>query len=382
MQTETKINKRDTDHIYYNVNVTNTTNSNLELSYRQQLGIPLIDNPSDYELSVVRFTLPGIDLPFFKVVYEEGKNGQAVPFLGQDFYVTFVYIDGSGDPYTYQQQLLWVPTGYNPNANPNYDYSYFSIQQVINVINTAMATAWAALVVDFPAITSTPPAFIFQDGLLKLVLPNPAVLFATTKFPPFVGGQVSGTAQIWFSDILWRYLSSFNYYGSGNYYNDYTDVMMDFSGLNLPAGASYTVVSESPNFSNWVSLQQIVITTSTLPVKSESLPQLTTLTNSQNNAYISFNTQGNTQGAGSLFNRPVISDFAFTSTTGFDLFQTLYYNPTAEYRMIDLQGSTPIQTIDFEVFWIDTYGNFNKFIIGPGSKFTVKMLFRRKGVTD
>jgi hypothetical protein len=61
------------DNIYYNISLTNNTNSiSAPVSYKRTLNDPLINNPSDYELAVTRFSIPGGKIPI--MVWETFLN--------------------------------------------------------------------------------------------------------------------------------------------------------------------------------------------------------------------------------------------------------------------------------------------------------------------
>ena len=54
------------------------------------------------------------------------------------------------------------------------------------------------------------------------------------------------------------------------------------------------------------------------------------------------------------------------------------YNPTTEYRLIDVRSSMSLNIIDIIVYWKDTFGNIHPFELRPGCSANAKLLFRRK----
>ena len=68
-----------------------------------------------------------------------------------------------------------------------------------------------------------------------------------------------------------------------------------------------------------------------------------------------------------------------------DLVQTsnqLVYLPTAEYRLIDLLGDTPINAIDINIYWTDQFGTYHQLILARNTQCSVKLLFRNKAFNE
>jgi hypothetical protein len=73
---------------------------------------------------------------------------------------------------------------------------------------------------------------------------------------------------------------------------------------------------------------------------------------------------------------PILTDY---STEG--LYKNfLYYVPTSEYRRLQLYGSTPLTSIDLQVYWRDRLGALNPFLLTSNTTVTVKMLFEKKSL--
>jgi len=56
----------------------------------------------------------------------------------------------------------------------------------------------------------------------------------------------------------------------------------------------------------------------------------------------------------------------------------IYYEPTGEYRLTDLYGQMPINQIQLEGLWKDSFGNLNPIYLPVGSSASIKILFRKK----
>ena len=54
----------------------------------------------------------------------------------------------------------------------------------------------------------------------------------------------------------------------------------------------------------------------------------------------------------------------------------IVYNPSTEYRLIDMNSAMSLHKIDIIVYWNDTFGNNHPFELHPGCSANVKLLFR------
>ena len=54
------------------------------------------------------------------------------------------------------------------------------------------------------------------------------------------------------------------------------------------------------------------------------------------------------------------------------------YNPSAEYRLIDMNSCMNLNRVDIIVYWKDNSGNLHPFELNPGNAASAKIMFRRK----
>jgi hypothetical protein len=131
----------------------------------------------------------------------------------------------------------------------------------------------------------------------------------------------------------------------------------------------YTLYQEIPTYQQWNPITAVVLTSTSLPV----LPNNTSGTLSANDILnsgknIPVNNNNNTLAI------PILTDY---STDG--LYKNfLYYVPTSEYRRLQLYGSTPLTSIDLELFWRDRLGGLNPFLLSSNTTICIKMLFEKK----
>lgn len=116
-------------------------------------------------------------------------------------------------------------------------------------------------------------------------------------------------------------------------------------------------------------VQSIVFTSTILPVVMEQVgaPVIINGTSSINTILGS---------SANVF--PILTDFIvpFSATNTYR--PDISYNPTGEYRLVDLYGRSPANQMDLNVFWRDQYGLLHPFYLGSGCSGSVKVMFRRK----
>jgi hypothetical protein len=116
----------------------------------------------------------------------------------------------------------------------------------------------------------------------------------------------------------------------------------------------------------WNPVSSFVFTTSILPITPENLSVPFLATGALNNG-------GNNSAIGT-----VLTDFEIPLTTGYETKPTINYTPSAEYRLVDLNGNSPQSSIQISIGWRDKSGVNRPLNIGPNGFAQVKMLFRKK----
>jgi hypothetical protein len=115
-------------------------------------------------------------------------------------------------------------------------------------------------------------------------------------------------------------------------------------------------------------VQSLVFSTGLIPV----VPSLVS-------APLVFSGNGNVNNTSNNDNiNPILTDFEVEvdGNTGYK--PLIHYIPTAEYRLKDLYGNTPLSAVQMRVFWRTQYGNLVPFKLASGCSANVKLLFRRK----
>jgi hypothetical protein len=150
-------------------------------------------------------------------------------------------------------------------------------------------------------------------------------------------------------------------------------IMSGFGGANLvpyPAVAplynALQIVQEYSTLALWTPITSIVFTSNTLPIVANQV-----------SAPLIFNNGKRFQSGGNNANiAQVITDFVVDMGV---YKPSITYIPSAQYRLVNLVGNTPLYNIDVEVFYRNRVGELIPFRLGSGGTATVKILFTRKG---
>lgn len=365
MNFESKVSRTPAGHIYYNASLTNASTQPLEVRYIDTRSEPMMNKPDDFEMGIVRFDVSGQTIPITIVNVVQPSNVSIPQNLATDLYATLTYL---GIDYT--SNVILTPSG--SFVYPQLLGGVYKFQKLLDDINTAYAASYAAI--PGPPANSAPPQFIW----------NPITeLLDVYVDPSFIGSTPS--IQLWANFALSEYLGSFNFFFNGYNLANRKDVRYEFRNTTVllqPAVGSrqglpqsvqsapatlYLMQQEAKWDPNWNQSRALVMTTGLLPIRSEFIP-----TNvSVNNNSISQATQS------------IVTDFLLPADTNvLSSRNVIQYLPTAEYRMIDLISDTPFYTIDLQMSWQDYKSNIYPLILNPGSSFSVKILFRKKGITD
>jgi hypothetical protein len=57
---------------------------------------------------------------------------------------------------------------------------------------------------------------------------------------------------------------------------------------------------------------------------------------------------------------------------------SIIYVPSAEYRRIELVGSTPLSNLDLAIFWKNRVGQLQPFLLPVGGSCSIKLMFELK----
>lgn len=371
----------------------------------------LMDNPSDYFLSVIRFSIDASVIPLFicPIVLNQ-PDPNLTPFV-----VSFMY-----NNILYSQNVIYVPDDNSSpppitvpqNTTSSFYYYVYFYSSFINMVNTALTTAFAKLTTAVPSLSSVPPPYYIYDTstqLISLIVPNIVIAGVNLFLTQYSANgtpalpQNSGTIYMFLNLQLFSFfdgIEAYNYISPSSVSTPiYPDFLMIFRDLknnyyyppqnvsnypitnqtltsistldttNTAYTDSYTVqphwfifTQQYHIVSSWDSLSSIVFITQSIPVQKEYIPTLP------------FNNNGNIVGSS---NRSILADFVPELTLAGEQRERFVYTANV-FRLISLNSQIPLYKIDLQLFWTDRLQNLYPMRINYSQVDTIKLMFIKK----
>lgn len=343
----------ETEHFYLNVSLVNSSSSFQPAIIDQTRTTPILVNPSQYKMTVARFSIPTIAVPLFQ--FPTNPNGTP---NNTAFNVSISYGVNTQVAYVNYLSQEYINVGDIQNA-------VFSYNNFLLMVNTALSAAFVALTPK--PITATPPYFAF-DATTQLIS-----LYCSIDYLDFYPFNTPTSMHIGMNLALFKYFEGFdvNYYGQQP--GDFNEVSFvvtktGFNGnktIDNPTSNVYPVLTngyvmqcEFKNVSLWDALRKITFTSNTLPVVQEFY-------------------QSNTPSGSGSVTRAILTDFEPIIGEAQDARSYQQYQAQL-YRWIDLNGTEPLKTIEFAINWTDDMGIIHPLFLPPFSTMDIKILFQRK----
>lgn len=402
-------------HIYYDLEVANQALNDTglppsRLSFTQVRSSSILDNPNDYFMSIVRFSLdtagalpamiPQIDL--------QQSNDPSSNFFTPDFpnktvyEVTLSYTDPSGNNTTSTKPVIYIPhikaglsySGFSAPTTPpltindattNY-YWVQDLHQFIQMVNKALADAWSVIVTarGLTGDNAIAPYLVWDAELNIATLYAQVALFNQGAFwNPYSTPASPAPANLWFNAPLRVLFSSFEFtfqeYAPPEsfllrIYDRGDNVVAKGSavgGVTNPRFDAFRMVQSYSTGPIMCPIESLIFTTSLLPV----LPSLLGVP-----ALFVGNSGVSNQDNNNIIN--TVTDLVVNLTTGSEYLPNVIYEPTAEYRLLDLQSNAPLTSIQISVVWKDIFGQVHDFYIQNGCQASLKVMFRKKAYNN
>lgn len=342
------------DNIYLNIVMNGMNGVNTVATYDQTYTNTFLTGPEHYYCSVIRFVIPLNEVPIFHMgnYVDTTQNNPNITTLLVVIKTAAPSVAGT----VYTSPLVWTPESNYPAPSPqpsapyflndqkisNY-YNVFSVQNVVDCFNTAIDA-----VMTLAGMTGVTRPYILW---------NPS----TTLFSLVVAQDFLNTGYSLGLNSLAE-----NYFDSFHFYEDVLNTDYYYWVLPTPKGqtAPFTYTEDYSSFPLWVDIRKIYITTTSLPVNQEVTP----VQNPQTGGSIS----------GFVVNQPIITDFALNFNNPSELKTVAIYNPTAQYRLIDMTASGPLRRVDLAIYWQDKYGNSFPIYISGNQQASVKLAFLKR----
>ena len=316
--------------------------------------------------------------------------------------------------YIQYQQLTFVvepiaPTLSTQDITTGY-YNCYSVRWWLNCVNKTLSLLWA----DIGGAVNYAPQMVVDSNTNLITLMTPYITAANTPYVNFaVSDNVASTASylgtgsnptithsIFFNEPMFNLFSAFP---SIRYGNTITNAQLNGASQIAINGVfsklAYYIQATNYNFKNthlvnsslvaqpqewfiteseyspvpmWNPVASLIFSTTFLPVVMSLTTTPTVFgSNPYDKTYIANN--GNTSNISTM-----ISDIEVPLTTGSEYKPTVLYNPSGEYRMIDLLGQVPPKQASFTISYKTKFGEIIPFTLGALCGANLKIMFRRK----
>lgn len=345
------------DNTYVNVIISNPIDNSTRTpawklaNYDATFPTPVLQNPRSYYASIVRFSLPidTVPLTVFPLNTAPGQTNANLSNL-------LIGIQTAGGA-QFDQFVVYVPPNNIPAPITSTQFSFtqasspyyflFSIQQLLTMINTALAAAFVA--------AGSP-----GGGAAPFYIYTPATqLFSLIVTSAFLG---SG-AKIYMNAALELYFTSFVFTTQNNTDTGPFLYFHDLSVLPFGGSSPYQFSEEYVSVDLWLFARHVFLTTTSIPISTEFSPA---------NTPASFNTNGLNNAL------PIISDYVLAFNNLADISSLVTYVPTAQYRIADLLSNNQINRIQLQFYWLSAAGMQYPIYISPGSSISIKIGFFKK----
>lgn len=355
------INNDKDENIYLNITVHNDfADKAVYAEYSESRNQPLLDCPNDYEMSIIRFDMPSTAIPKF------------IMNRPRDLSITLVYPD---ENLISKQILQLFQISYSTDLGERDDYIWYFKQIVISV-NDALSLAYADIVTQYEAIHGG-GSWAASGGPQSqpyLVYDVPERLFIF-YCPQLMVDTNTNRIELWFNYEMFRLFETFlaEFYGYDE--ADGKDVRLVIRSFltnseTISGVAYYKMEQEYSSLPNWYRVYKIVIVSNALISRKE---YITFKTANPDSAFARNIQRG--QG-GTVNTLGIVQDFDYSFFT--PNVERITYNPTAEYRWVDLLSNKPLNAIDFKVYVQSEAGDLRPIVLEPNDNVNIKILFRKR----
>lgn len=373
------------DHEYidvYAINANSIDSLPVPVQFTQTRSLPFLYKPEDYYLSVVRFQIDTNSLPVFNCLIQYNQ-----PDINLSIYsVTLSWTNPVAPFQTFNQQtfISWLPQDLAspiprpPSLTDNkfqddsggyyycYNYSYF-----LQIVNNALSTCFILL-----------NQQVVFAGLVLPTLVAPVMTWNNDSNIAVLNADLLGYDQTNINHIkifmnlplyqlfnsMPAYIQPFPALLGKNYLidtNNFGNSQVTPFPFYNPTYDALQVFQEQTAVNIWSPVTSIVFTSNTLPINSTNVcnPSIFLNGNSTNN-------NGNNSDIAQ-----VITDFQAENNI---YKNSCLYIPSGENRYVDLMGTTPLYTIDINMFWKNKIGVLYPFRLSVGCSASIKIMFERK----
>jgi len=313
------------ENVYYNIDIFNPDAQTQPAVFDSTRTSNILDNPNEYELAIIRFSVPTKSIPIM-ILDPQTKN-----------YKVSVEYNG----FVETQDVLWIVNNNCPTTQ-NWISTY---QEFIDSINLALLNCYTNIVLADPTYPGVQAPYFRLDGDLPNFVAEQAINTTTSTVKWYMNFELQ--------TIIPTISYNLNCIGAGNL--SFQIVIKDNKNNKetIDGVPCYVMISESSPLFLWNDFQNLLFQSNTIPIVPELLG-----TSVQNT-------------------RRVLTDFN-PQASFFDR-TPLQFFPQGPLRWYDLKSSQPLNQVDLIVSWADKTGKLYPIELLKNDTLSVKILFRRKG---
>lgn len=379
--------------VYYNVEILNPNSQNNSIytpftkTYPAQVvatnNIPIVDNPSDYYMTILSASIPLRQVPLFQILIQTPINSPA------DINTTIYSVglqyrqqDGLVLAQSSQEFLIYSPR--NNTTPPPYvypapvqlytDYYFcYQVQQITDMMNEAMANALISLKTDPNAgpISAANPPYINYDATTQL-------LTIYTEEQYYNQDSSGNYIALYCNSLADPLFSGFPKVSVGNGTPSGFDrkfIIKSYNGLNVADGTIATTQNYT-NYGYWSFLKKIIVGTN-MNVNSEIFYVNQTLQQQKNTIASGGQTFQNQDYVNVLYSfLPDLSQLAGELSAASKI--QLYNAPTNMYHPVTFNQKTPLYEVSVNVYVQDKFGNSFLLPLSVNDACDFKLQFIRK----
>src|SRR6185437_4139076 len=333
----------DKDNIYYDLNFTNGTNNQIDIDFQQTRSDIILENPSDYYLTILRFNIPN-NTPIFLWPNNNGVIDNTQYKVAIE--CQFTNIQSNQQNVDFFQQNYFDTLG---------NIGVYSYQSFLDMINGALYLSWNSL-------TNTgglPAPFLSINYNTQLISLNVYAAIGNILKPSITDIRIFMNENLYLT-----YFNNFNVVNGSDFIPYDVEFIIDQTQYSTVINQTYFnynfTSQEYINLSRWNEVTGLILRSNNLPVRKEFINNSTINNNSSTNDF-----------------RIQLTDFE-PINSGSSTRDSFQFFTTGEYRLLDLLSKSPLQIIDIKAYWQDTLQNLYILNLNPGEFMSIKLLFRSK----
>lgn len=372
---------RDDEHLYFDIGIANRAfgvgtsdeTESIPFEFNVTYNSVILNDPSKYDLTVARMLIPGSKIPLFYMPGDPNNICPEIKNADPDFYsITLEY---KGDYYRQYLRVIQRP------ESGTFDYNVNSVIYLMDMLNNAFSTAFLSLKIDHPTAPVTHAPYCMYDNVSRQF-----TIIVDTNYNSFYSSNDS--PKIWFNEPLVSLLGVLSLEDiiipelsngrcgllvvddRGGYTGN--ESIVDFRYPDEAKSANYSIIlkQNQGDFLNSVcQLYSFVIVSNSFGNRQEY--------KNQNVVANSFGGELNPSFLNTNYQlENTVFDLLVDNPTN-SLTNNYVYTPTL-YRWIDIIKTTPLNTLQFKVYFkLRTYNCLFPLMIGIGKNASVKFLFRK-----